>query len=431
MITMRSLVLFTLLSAVACASSSVSYDGYQVFRVKTGADRAIVQEKLASVEYDEWNSITNQHIDIAIPPGQIGKFKSLGLQFQTMHNDLGTSIAAESSAGSVWKRQVDDLSWYDSYHSYDDHRSYLEALHAYFPNNSEIVSSGTSFEGRDIFGIHFWGADGPGKPAVLWHGTVHAREWIVAPVVEYLTLQLIQGYGVDNTTTGFVDAYDFWVFPFVNPDGFVYTQTTERLWRKNRQPPPITTNSTCYGRDINRNWSYKWDANPSGASTDPCSNTYKGVEPGDTPEIKGLQQLVDTLRDTSGLKLYIDWHSYSQYFLAPVGYNCTYYIDTLGQHLQLAKLASNEIRKVEGVRFTYGPSCVTLYPTTGGSIDYTYAIGKADWSYLVELRDTGNHGFVLPPEQIRGSAAEQWEGMKVILSLLDEIFFDGEGLAAF
>ena len=27
-----------------------------------------------------------------------------------------------------------------------------------------------------------WGAGGPGKPAVLWHGTVHAREWIVAPV---------------------------------------------------------------------------------------------------------------------------------------------------------------------------------------------------------------------------------------------------------
>jgi hypothetical protein len=32
--------------------------------------------------------------------------------------------------------------------------------------------------------IHMWGADGPGKPAILWHGTVHAREWIVAPVCD-------------------------------------------------------------------------------------------------------------------------------------------------------------------------------------------------------------------------------------------------------
>lgn len=33
-----------------------------------------------------------------------------------------------------------------------------------------------------LHSIHMWGNGGPGKPAVLWHGTVHAREWIVAPV---------------------------------------------------------------------------------------------------------------------------------------------------------------------------------------------------------------------------------------------------------
>ncbi|KAJ0271134.1 hypothetical protein CBS470a_013271 [Colletotrichum nupharicola] len=155
------------------------------------------------------------------------------------------------------------------------------------------------------------------------------------------------------------------------------------------------------------------------------------IEAGDTPEMEGLHKLVDTLRDASGLKLYIDWHSYSQYFLTPVGYNCTYYIDTLGQHIKLAQLASDAIREVEGVTFTYGPSCATLYPTTGASFDYAYAVGKAQWSYLIELRDTGDFGFVLPPEQIRGSVKEQWEGMKVMLSVLDEVFFDGEGPAAF
>lgn len=39
----------------------------------------------------------------------------------------------------------------------------------------------------------------------------------------------------------------------------------------------------------------------------------------------------------------------------------------------------------------------------------------------------GDYGFVLPPEQIRGSAEEQWAGMQVMLSLLDEVFFDGQG----
>ncbi|KAF6802543.1 zinc carboxypeptidase, partial [Colletotrichum sojae] len=270
---------------------------------------------------------------------------------------------------------------------------------------------------------------GPGKPAVLWHGTVHAREWISAPVVEYLTLQLIQGYGKENGTTGFVDAFDIWSFPIVNPDGFVHTHTTDRLWRKNRQPaPPNAKNSSCFGRDINRNWPHKWDANPLGASSDPCSLNYKGEAPADAPETKGLHALVDKLRDMpGGIKLYVDWHAYSQIFLAPVGYNCTRYIDTLGQHVKMAQLAADAILKVEGKAFAYGPSCATLYPTTGTGFDYVYEVGRAKWSYLVELRDLGELGFVLPPEQLRGSVKEQWEGMKVMLGLLDEVFFDGNG----
>ena len=138
-----------------------------------------------------------------------------------MHEDLGASIAAESEAKTHWKRQSNDSNaWYDSYHSYEEHIEYFKELHASFPNQSEWVSSGTSYEGRDIYGLHLWGVHGPGKPAVLYHGTVHAREWISAPVVEYLTSQLIDGYKTgDNDTQAFLNNYDFFVFPFVNPDG--------------------------------------------------------------------------------------------------------------------------------------------------------------------------------------------------------------------
>jgi murein tripeptide amidase MpaA len=85
--------------------------------------------------------------------------------------------------------------------------------------------------------VHLWGAGGPGKPAVLYHGTVHAREWIAAPYVfyyvsfeellptlpraiEYIAQQLIHGYKAgDNVTQAFLNNYDFYIFPFVNPDG--------------------------------------------------------------------------------------------------------------------------------------------------------------------------------------------------------------------
>lgn len=235
-------LLLPLAAAIAITKPDfVSYDGYKVFRVKTEHQLHRVQHLLSTIDFEQWNDDIDSHIDIMLSPEQLPAFETLGLDSHCMHSDLGESIRAESARSSVYKRQVDDLSWYDSYHDYEEHEQYLSDLQAEFPDNSEIVSSGTSYEGRDIFGIHLWGNDGPGKPAILWHGTVHAREWITAPVntaaegcrsgcqllltnanqvVEFITLQLIQGYNAGvNTTEAFVDAYDFYIFPFVNPDG--------------------------------------------------------------------------------------------------------------------------------------------------------------------------------------------------------------------
>ena len=57
--------------------------------------------------------------------------------------------------------------------------------------------------------------------------------------------------------------------------GFQYTQTKDRLWRKNRQTGP---SRSCVGTDVNRNWPFKWDT-PGGSSTNPCDETYRGMLP--------------------------------------------------------------------------------------------------------------------------------------------------------
>lgn len=169
---------------LASASSALSYDGWQVLRIDTSDGREEdVPTKLSTISFDEWNAISGKEIDIALSSSQLAQLKTLDLQYSVLHEDLGASITSESQPAALkWKRQADDLSWFDAYHSYEDHRQYFEALHEAFPNNSEIVLTGKSYEGRDIWGLHFWGANGPGQPAVLWHGTVHAREWIAAMV---------------------------------------------------------------------------------------------------------------------------------------------------------------------------------------------------------------------------------------------------------
>lgn len=72
--------------------------------------------------------------------------------------------------------------WFNNYHSFDEHLQWLKDLQAQFPRNSEIINAGTSYEKRPLQGIHIWGNAGKGKPAVVWHGTIHAREWITTMV---------------------------------------------------------------------------------------------------------------------------------------------------------------------------------------------------------------------------------------------------------
>lgn len=191
---MRRLYLSTILAAVTVGASSMvprygvslPYNGFKVFRIKTHGHAPEIQETLSNITFEQWNYDVNSHMDIVLAPDQVPKFTELGLEFDTMHDDLGASIAAESIHSSLWRRQDGDSSWFDSYHDYQDHIQYLKRLHNLFPGNSEIISSGSSYENRSLNGIHLWGAGGPGKPAVLYHGTVHAREWISTAVRQYL-----------------------------------------------------------------------------------------------------------------------------------------------------------------------------------------------------------------------------------------------------
>ena len=110
-----------------------------------------------------------------------------------------------------------NLTWFNSYHAYADHLQFLQDLVTAHPKNAEIVTAGNSLQGRPITGIHFFGSSGKGvKPAIVIHGTVHAREWITTMVTEYYAYNLLSNYASDVEIEGFVDKYDFYIFPVVN-----------------------------------------------------------------------------------------------------------------------------------------------------------------------------------------------------------------------
>ena len=76
----------------------------------------------------------------------------------------------------------------------------------------------------------------------------------------FLFLQLVRGHGVDRELTWLVDNVDWYFLPVFNPDGYVYSWTKDRLWRKNRAIHNTSNknSSQCVGVDLNRNWDAHW-----------------------------------------------------------------------------------------------------------------------------------------------------------------------------
>ncbi|EDU48345.1 carboxypeptidase B precursor [Pyrenophora tritici-repentis Pt-1C-BFP] len=381
-------------TVVPRAGKKVDYNGYKVLRVTSTNDMLAQIESLAAHVLNPGKSA---EMDVVVAPENVDALTALVTESKTLNEDVGAALAEEGEMGIY---AVPSESWFTAYHPYADHLQFLRDLQAGYTSQSEIVTVGTSVQGRVLTGIHIWGSGGKGsKPAVIIHGNVHAREWITSMTTD------------DATIKSLVDKFDFYITPIVNPDGFVYSQTTDRLWRKNRQ---TVSGNSCVGRDINRNWPYKWEV-AGGASTNPCSETYKGVAAGDSPELRGVKAQVDALKASRGIRLYLDVHSYGQYILWPYGYDCSLRPENDAQHRSLASRAQSAISAVSGTPYTIGPSCSTLYATTGSSTDYTDVQGNATYSYTYELRDKGTYGFVLPANQIRPTVLETWAGVASML----------------
>lgn len=102
--------------------------------------------------------------------------------------------------------------------------------------------------------------------------------------------------------------------PIVNPDGYEYSHTTDRLWRKNRGG---LATGRCAGVDLNRNFGYRWGG--QGTSQAPCSEVYAGSKGFSELEPIALQKFMQ--RTAANFQGYLTFHSYGQYILYPWGYD--------------------------------------------------------------------------------------------------------------
>ncbi|XP_015109546.1 carboxypeptidase B [Diachasma alloeum] len=436
------------------ATSRVSYKGHQLLRIHPITQRQVDElREMRDSEVEEikfWTQpAENKSTDIVVSPDILDDVRDYlrdkKIDFKVLIPDLQKTIAYQNPKMS--KEQRDDLvtvqghsmTW-KRYHRFGEIMKYLEYLAFTYPTLVELETIGHSFEGQPLKVVKVStgrGKSGAAKPAVWIDAGMHAREWIGPAVATYILSQLVEK---NSTYAKLLDTTDWLILPLANPDGYEYSHTGDRLWRKTRSshaddnetsrytPASLfhfVTHYTqwlwgkCEGVDPNRNFDYHWGEDRNyrrgGASSDPCHETYEGPRAFSEPETKAMADYI--MANRHNIKLYLTLHSYNQMWLVPWGHTHTKPTD-YADLAKIARKAAKAIAKVHGTAYKVGSSADLLYPTTGASDDWAKGVAGIKYSYTLELRDRGTYGFLLPATQIIPTARETWAGVRAIARMV-------------
>ncbi|MCG3122401.1 MAG: hypothetical protein GIKADHBN_00788 [Phycisphaerales bacterium] len=381
----------------------VRYDGQMVVRavIRDAADLMLVNQ----VAPDCWSHTADPGppgtwgvLDYRIDASGLEALRAVGMQVEVLIPDLQRVVDEESRrlAGGAMTR-----GWFDDYKSLDQVSQFVDGLIAARPEIASRETLGLSLEQREIYALRLTSPVPPdrgGKPVILINSVQHAREWITVMSTMYMADQLVNGYGVDPRVTAVLDKFEIVIVPFVNPDGYVYTWTTERYWRKNRRP---NANGT-FGVDNNRNWGFAWGSN-NGSSGNFGSETYRGTAPFSEPENVAMR---DWTLANPGVVMHLDVHSYGQYLLYSWGYTPAP-APGVGALRSLAMGMRQAILDSGGVTYNAGQCYQTLYPVSGGAIDWYYG-DQNILSWTPELRGPS---FSPPPSVILPTAREMYAAL--------------------
>src|SRR5262245_14464590 len=201
---------------------------------------------------DIW-SMTQRHVDIRLPKTATKGFLSLLPPHLTEHEPILTNLRAAVDYTYPTERTVlpstEELSmlsklpesrcnakdlhflsdiFFSAYQPYETINQWLRLLEHLRPELVQLVSIGSTFEGREILGIRIHG-DKPRRvpgstdnirtvtPGMVLHGAQHAREWISVSTVCYIAYRLLADYYSDESTRRIVDEFEWRLTPNIPP----------------------------------------------------------------------------------------------------------------------------------------------------------------------------------------------------------------------
>ncbi|OTA39525.1 hypothetical protein BTJ68_00567 [Hortaea werneckii EXF-2000] len=352
----------------------------------------------------------------------------------------GPSLGARPFSPALGQDNDETNIFFNDYQPFSVIEPWMRLMASLFTTHVRKVNIGVSAQGRDIpglrVGVHPTNnqvENPPKRKTVLIFGGQHAREWISTSTVTYLAYSFITGYGKSPSITRILEAFDIVFIPTINPDGYIYTWETDRLWRKNRQP---TNLRFCQGIDLDRNFGFQWDGAGHHTTTagNPCSESFAGDHPFQAVETQQLAAWAqnETEHHNVDFVAMLDLHSYSQQILYPYSYSCddlpanmenleelafglgkairvgahghNYEVLSACEGNSIFPSSSSPSSSVSNANDKTNPSrrgiLPRIVPAGGSALDWFYAALSVRFAYQVKLPDRGMYGFLLPREMI-------------------------------
>jgi hypothetical protein len=241
-----------------------------------------------------------------------------------------------------------------------------------FPHLFEVIKIGTTYEGRDIVLVKISNnvEEADSKPALLYTGTIHAREWIGHELALKFIDYVSKNHNSHPILEKSLQSSTIYMVPCLNPDGYEYSREHFSFWRKNRRRNPDGT----IGVDLNRNFSIGWKK-----VNDTSSNIYGGEKPFSEAETRAIKEFVDS---HPNITIALDYHSQGNVFFPAHKFRHEAEIDSTDMNVIAANM-NDEIQKVTGRKYGIHRGKPPASLIHGSGREYYYS--KGILSLVVEV----------------------------------------------
>ena len=394
---MKARILLVLLLLPASPPARLSAQDLATVRFTVGSAGALDSVRRLGIDVVEIRPRADRQVDLVAVAGPDDRARLAARGWLVSEVPRGPEAAAMETA-----RAARGAAAFTVYRDFDDPTRGVAAwLRAFDAARANVTldSIGASVLGRPLLAAKIGPPnDDPGRPNVLYLATYHAREWAATEMALRLLTWLADSLPL-LPDAGLLATRDVWVLPVVNPDGYQFTFSSQRLWRKNR----ASNSDGSFGVDLNRNHNAFWGFDEAGSSGAMPSEVYRGTAVSSEPEVRAVEAFHRAHPPVAS----ISYHTYTGAVLYPWGHANGILTgdDAVFRALAGSDDAPPIIDNIPGSINAYyhpGPAW-HLYPTNGEYAAYAYRAFRT-FAFTVELTSGccvgGNYyGFEFPDDE--------------------------------